>query len=62
MGYKIVNKNPDFIIYPDYMEDKIKEENVSKVKVPSHENVPKDPIERAKVRYNLLEKKLCMKH
>lgn len=63
MGFKIVNEGYDFVIYPDYMKDKINEkDNIKKVEIPSHKNVPLSPIKRAEMRYGILEKELCMKH
>lgn len=61
MGFSIVNEDYDFLVYPDYMENEIVNENVKTVEVPSHKNVPLDAIKRAEMRYNILEKKLCMK-
>lgn len=62
MGYDIVNENHHFVVYPDYIKDKIKIEDYSKaVEIPSHKNVPLNPIKRAEMRYNILEKELCMK-
>jgi len=65
MGFKVVHENFDYIVYPDYMKDKIRDEikdNEKAVQIPSHKNVPLDPIERARMRYNILEKSLCTKH
>lgn len=62
MGFKIVVDDYDFIVYPDYMRDKIineMEDNITAVMIPSHKNVPLDPIKRAEIRYNILEKELC---
>jgi segregation and condensation protein B len=64
MGFKIVNDGYDFVVYPDYMEDKIIngiEDKIKVVEIPSHKNVPLSAIKRAEIRYNILEKKLCMK-
>ncbi len=64
MGFSLVNDNYDFVVYPDYMKDKIIneiEDNIKAVEIPSHKNVPLNPLERAKIRYNILEKELCMK-
>ncbi len=63
MGFKVVDQDYDFVVYPDYMEDEIKDviKNKKVIKVPSHKNVPEDPLERAKLRYRILERKLCMK-
>lgn len=63
MGFKVVDRDYDFVVYPDYMEDEIKDamKNKKAIKVPSHKNVPDDPLERAKLRYKILERKLCTK-
>ena len=93
MGFEVVDENPDFVVFPDYLENQINnqiknddeishsdsskglsknEENFSKsgntgtscakyLKVPSHGEVPINPLERAIMRYNLLEGELCMK-
>ena len=63
MGFKIVKEDYDFVVYPDYMKDKINEmeDNIKTVEIPSHKNVPLNPIKRAEMRYNILEKELCMK-
>jgi hypothetical protein len=89
MGFELVDENPNFVVFPDYLENQIKkdeeishndaskglsknEENFSKndntdinftkyLKVPSHGDVPINPLERAIMRYNLLEEELCMK-
>lgn len=59
MGYSIVEDNPDYIVYPDYMNIREKGE---KVEVPSHYNLLLDPVKRALLRYRILENRLCMKH
>ena len=63
MGFKIVKEDYNFVVYPDYMKDKINEieDNIKTVEIPSHKNVPLNPIKRAEMRYNILEKELCMK-
>lgn len=65
MGYQIVEDNYDFIIYPDYIESSINlpiDNNINIIQIPSHKNVPLNPIKRVAKRYELLETKLCMKH
>lgn len=61
MGFRIVDEDYDFVVYPDYMRDKINEikDNIKIVEIPSHKNVSSSPIKRAKMRYNILEKELC---
>jgi segregation and condensation protein B len=70
LGFTVVHENDDqntydFLVYPDYMKDeitnKIKLNGFRVVEIPSHKNVPLNPIKRAELRYNILEKKLCMK-
>jgi len=63
MGFKVVKEDYDFVVYPDYMNDKINEieDNIKVVEIPSHKNVPLNPIKRAEMRYSILEKELCMK-
>ena len=61
MGFKIVEDNYNFVVYPDYMKDKINEikDNIKIIEIPSHKNAPLNPIKRAEMRYNILEKELC---
>lgn len=54
MNFNIDNDNFDYLIYPDYMEDIKESGNYKLVKIPSHHNVPEDPIERAELRYSIL--------
>jgi segregation and condensation protein B len=65
MGYTMVDTQADFLVYPDYMKDKINQEIESMgdrtVEIPSHQNASLKPLERAKMRYNILERKLCTK-
>ncbi|MGZ7067835.1 MAG: hypothetical protein ACXVHT_06020 [Methanobacterium sp.] len=63
MGFNIVEEDYDFVVYPDYMRDKINEleDNIKIIEIPSHKDVPLNPIKRAEMRYNILEKELCMK-
>ena len=61
MGFSIVDENYDFVVYPDYMKNKIMSEDIDTVEIPSHKNVPLNAIERVEMRYNILEKRLCMK-
>jgi len=60
MGFTVDYEDYDYIIMPDYMDvDTGNQENV--IIVPSHKNVSNDIIGRVKDRYDLLERKLCMK-
>lgn len=67
MGFTVVaGNNYDFMVYPDYMKEKLKEEIVfageRAIELPSHKNTPLNPIKRAKMRYQILENSLCTKH
>ena len=54
MGFNIVNEDFDYIIYPDYLKDKVIEtENL--VEIPSHNSISKNPFEKIEMRYSLLE-------
>ena len=54
MGFNIVNEDFDYVIYPDYLKDKIIEtENL--VEIPSHNSISKNPFEKIEMRYSLLE-------
>ncbi|MCZ3366163.1 MULTISPECIES: hypothetical protein [Methanobacterium] len=61
MGFSVVDKDYNFVVYPDYMKDNVVNEDAETVEIPSHKNVPLSAIERAEMRYNILEKRLCMK-
>ena len=58
MGFTI-DDDYDYIVIPDYWESY--PDNGECIVVPSHKNVSKNIIERVKDRYDLLERKLCMK-
>ena len=54
VGFNIVSDNFDFVIYPDYLKDKVIEsENL--VEIPSHNGISKNPFEKAELRYGILE-------
>lgn len=61
MGFNMVDDDYNFVVCPDYMNDKIINENAETVEIPSHKNAPLSAIKRAEMRYNILEKRLCMK-
>lgn len=61
MGFNVVDKDYNFVVYPDYMKEIVVNENVETVEIPSHKNVPLSAIKRAEMRYNILEKRLCMR-
>ena len=54
MGFNISSENFDYVIYPDYLKDKVVEtENL--VEIPSHNSISKNPFEKIEMRYSLLE-------
>ena len=66
MGFIVVQNNRENncknIVYPDYLENEMElKEGDNFISLPSHNNVPLNPLERAELRYDLLERKLCMK-
>lgn len=55
LGFNIVSDDFDYVIYPDYLKDKVMEtENL--VEIPSHNSVSKNPFEKIEARYAILEK------
>lgn len=56
IGFEITSKNYDYVIYPDYLADKVKDETSQLVEIPSHTVVSKSPFERIEARYSILEK------
>ena len=65
LGFTVVSKDHDYIVYPDYLRDQLSNEIIimgdKGIEVPSHKNTPKNPLKRAEMRYKFLEKKLCTK-
>ena len=54
VGFNIVTDGFDYVIYPDYLKDKVIEtENT--VEIPSHNSVSKNPFDKAELRYGILE-------
>ena len=54
VGFNIGSDNFDYVIYPDYLKDKVTEtENL--VEIPSHNSISKNPFEKIEVRYAILE-------
>lgn len=54
LGFNIVAYDFDYVIYPDYLKDKVTEtENL--VEIPSHNNISKNPFEKIEARYAILE-------
>lgn len=53
-GFTIVSDEFDYVIYPDYLKDKVIEsENL--VEIPSHNSISKNPFDKAELRYGILE-------
>ena len=50
IGFEITSKNYDYVIYPDYLADKVKDETSQLVEIPSHTVVSKNPFERIEAR------------
>lgn len=65
MGFTPVDEPADFLVYPDYIREKIPAEIEAAgdraIEIPSHKNVPINPLKRANLRYNILEERLCTK-
>lgn len=69
MGFTLVKEKPDFLVFPDYLKDDINHDFIKEidfmgsraVEIPSHQNAPLNPLERARMRYLILENRLCMK-
>ena len=59
-GFFTIDDDYDYVIVPDYMDAESNSQNC--IVIPSHKNVSKNIVERVKDRYDLLERKLCMKH
>ena len=54
LGFNIVADDFDYVIYPDYLKDKVIEsENL--VEIPSHNSISKNPFEKIETRYSILE-------
>jgi hypothetical protein len=69
MGFSLVTEKPDFIVFPDYLKEDMNTDILREiefmgsraVEIPSHKNTPLNPLERAQMRYNILESRLCTK-
>lgn len=63
MGFSLVDDQADFLVYPDYIRKKIFAEIEAAgdraIEIPSHKNAPTNPLERAHLRYSILEERLC---
>lgn len=56
IGFKITDDDFDYVIYPDYLKDKVLESDKELIEIPSHNFVSKNPFERIEMRYSILEK------
>ena len=54
VGFKISDENFQYVIYPDYLKDKVKE-STNLLEIPSHNLISKNPFKKAEFRYSLLE-------
>ena len=54
IGFNIVSDNFKHVIYPDYLRDKVTEED-NLVEIPSHNDISKNPFKKAELRYAILE-------
>ena len=54
VGFNIVCENFDYVVYPDYLENKVVEVD-NLVNIPSHNNISKNPFEKVEARYSILE-------
>ena len=54
VGFNIVSCDYQYVIFPDYLKDKVKEsENL--IEIPSHNSISKNPLKKAEYRYGILE-------
>lgn len=54
VGFSIVSDDFDYVIYPDYLKDKVSETD-NLVEIPSHNDISKNPFKKAELRYSILE-------
>lgn len=54
VGFSIADDEFDYVIYPDYLKETIIESD-NLVEIPSHNQISKNPFEKAEFRYGLLE-------
>lgn len=54
VGFNIVSDNFDYVIFPDYLKDRV-EEDENLVEIPSHNSISKNPFEKIETRYAILE-------
>ena len=54
VGFNIVSKDYEYVIFPDYLKDNVKEsQNI--IEIPSHNSISKNPFDKAESRYAILE-------
>lgn len=54
LGFDIVSEDFKYVIYPDYLKSKVTEDE-NLVEIPSHNDISKNPFEKAELRYSILE-------
>lgn len=54
VGFNIVCDGFDYVIYPDYLKDRVIESD-NLVEIPSHNSISKNPFDKAELRYGILE-------
>ena len=54
VGFNIVDKDYDYVIYPDYLKNEVVEGS-NLVEILSHNSISKNPFEKAESRYSILE-------
>ena len=54
VGFNIVLDDFEYVIYPDYLKSKV-EETENLVEIPSHNEISKNPFDKAEFRYSILE-------
>ena len=54
VGFNIVEDNPQYVIYPDYLKEKVCEKD-NLVEISSHSFASLNPFERIEARYSILE-------
>ncbi len=54
VGFDIAFDNFDYVIYPDYLKNDVMEKD-NLVEIPSHNDISKNPFEKAELRYSILE-------
>lgn len=54
LGFNMVRDDFEYVIYPDYLKDKV-EETQNLVEIPSHNSISKNPLDKAELRYSILE-------